>query len=135
MIRARIAFRADPARRLIVVRYIGDLGGDQLCREMMDLFRDVENVWEYDCLYDLTRHEGTVSSAHNEELGRQWRDLVQGRDTGRCTAIVSRDPLLHARASVSQSAFSARTLALFYTVEEGEAWIADRRAGENRKSA
>jgi hypothetical protein len=135
MIRARIAFRADPARRLIVVRYIGDLNGDQICCEMMDMFRDVENVWEYDCLYDLTRHTGVVSSADNEELGRQWQAIAQGRDIGRCTAIVSQDPLLHARAKLSQSSFSARTLALFYTVEEGEAWIAGRRAEENRKTA
>lgn len=135
MIRARIAFRADPARRLITVRYIGDVSGERLCREMMDLFRDVENVWEYDCLYDLTRHEGTVSSADNEELGRQWHEIAQGRDAGRCTAIVSSDPLLHARAKLSQSSFSARTLSLFYTVEEGEAWIESRRAEEARKSA
>ncbi len=135
MIRPRIAFRVDPVRRLIILRYIGDLNGDQVRRELMDLFRGVENVWEYDCIFDLTRHQGVISSVDNEEIGRQWYDWVQGRDAGRCTATISNDPLLHARMGVTQSSFSTRILGLFHTIEEGEAWIADHRAEESRKTA
>ena len=127
MIRARIAFRAEPADRLIVVRYIGALDGETLVRQLMTHFRATEAAWEYDCIFDLTRHEGVVQAAHNEELGRQWLDVTQGRDTGRMSAIISTDPLVHSRLRGSQTMFPHRTLAVFNTVDEGRAWIAIER--------
>ena len=128
MIRARIAFRAEPADRLIVVRYIGALDGETLVRQLMAHFRATEAAWEYDCIFDLTRHEGVVQAAHNEELGRQWLEVTQSRDTGRMSAIISTDPLVHSRLRGSQTMFPHRTLAVFNTIDEGRAWIAVERA-------
>ena len=128
MIRARIAFRAEPANRLIVVRYIGALDGEVLVHELMAHFRATDAAWEYDCIFDLTRHEGVVQASHNEDLGRQWLEVTQGRDAGRMSAIISTDPLVHSRLRGSQTMFPHRTLAVFNTIDEGKAWIALERA-------
>ena len=44
MIRARIVFRAEPAERLIVVRYIGALDGEALVRQLMAHFRATDSA-------------------------------------------------------------------------------------------
>ena len=123
MPRSRLNFTIDQPNLIIVVRYHGLVDGADLVKGLMANFNGIVDPWTYDFIFDLRRHEGTVTSDDNAELGRQWKALAKGRDAGRQSAIVSTDPLLKARLKTSQSAFPDRTLAIFDTVDEGLEWI------------
>ena len=83
---------------------------------------------------DLRRHDGTVMAADIEDLGLRWSLLAKGRDEGRLTAIVSDDPLVNARLSLTQAVFPHRIMACFARLEEGIAWIETHR-GDVRYAA
>jgi len=128
MLRPRVSFLIDEPERIVTVRYVGALNGDQIVPEMLAAYRGLERAWEYDCIHDLRRHEGRVEIRDNEALGRGWQEVCGGRDAGRRTAIVSNDPLIDARLPLTQRMFPFRVVALFGTVEAARVWIAESRA-------
>ncbi len=123
MVRPRLVFQADAENRIAVIKYIGAIYGDRIVPEAMAHFRAVDRIWDYDGIFDLRRHEGFLEAHHCEDFGRQWQNLAGGRDAGRRTAVISTDPLVHARFTTIQTVFPFRTMTLFDTLEAAEAWI------------
>ena len=128
MLRPRISFHADETRRIATVRYIGAVHGDQVIDEVLSAFRTLDKAWEYDCIWDLSRHEGWVEIRHNDGLAQGWKTIAGGRDTDRLTAVVSIDPLIDARLPLTRAMFPFRTVALFGAVEAARLWIEATRA-------
>ena len=123
MTRARVTLSADKATRIIFVRYIGDVDGQSITESSINQFSDVENVWEYDAIFDLRRFDGVLLSPEVQQLGERWRELVSGRDMGRRSAIITSDPFVIARLSVTRQRFPGRTIEIFATFDEGLEWI------------
>ncbi len=128
MLRPRIGFQADEAERIVTVRYIGAIDGEQVVREVLEAFGALDRAWEYDCIWDLTRHAGVVGIRSNDALSHGWKNIAGGRDAGRLTAVVSTDPLIDARLPLTQTMFPFRTVALFGTVDAARRWIEATRA-------
>lgn len=123
MLRPRISFQTDEAQRIVTVRYVGAVDGDQVVREVLGFFRALDKAWEYDCIWDLTRHTGWVEIRHIDDLSDGWKAITGGRDAGRYTAVVSLDPLVDVRLPLTQRMFPFRTVALFGTSETAWSWI------------
>ena len=123
-LRARVTFSIDETRKIFVIRYIGDLAGEQVYSEIFEHFQSVESPWLYDFLIDTTRHEGVIRSEDTEAAGKRWAALAQTRDSGRRIAVISTDPLIHARNNMRSEIFPHRTCEVFGTMEEAKEWLA-----------
>lgn len=134
MTRSRLTLSVDNANRVITFRYIGGIDGGDINMSMIDQLMQLDRPWEYDNIVDLRRHEGTVTASEIEDLAHRWQSLAQGRDQGRLIAIVSDDPLVHARLPISRAAFANRIVEGFALMEEGASWIEVQRR-ERRLSA
>ncbi len=123
-LRARVTFSIDEASRTLVFRYIGDLTGDQLYAQIIEHIQTVEAPWLYDFLVDARRLEGVIQASDTEAFGRWWAEYAQGNDAGRRIAVVSSDPLIHARKSLRDAIFPHRTSGVFDTMDEAQDWLA-----------
>lgn len=121
--RARLTLSADHESKIFIVRYIGGIDGGEINDSMIDQLARMERPWEYDSVIDMRRHDGTVMSSDIEELATRWNALAQGRDRGRRTAVISEDPLVRARISVTQSLFPQRVMVHFENYDEGLDWL------------
>lgn len=123
MTRARVTLTVDRESRIIFVRYIGDVDGRTVTESSITQFSDIENVWEYDAIFDLRRFDGVLLSPEVQALGERWRELVSGRDAGRRSAIITGDPFLIARLPATRQRFPGRTIEIFADFDEGLQWI------------
>ncbi len=123
MTRARVTLTVDRDARIIFVRYIGDVDGETIKESSISQFSDVENVWEYDAIFDLRRFDGVLLSPEVQELGERWRELVSSRDAGRRSAIITSDPFLIARLPATRQRFPGRIIEIFATFDEGLEWL------------
>lgn len=121
--RSRLSLTIDEASRLMILRYIGDMEGGEINTSMMQQLAALDQPWTYDTLVDMRRFEGVVLGDEIQELGLRWSLLAQGRDKGRLIAVISDDPLVWARQSLTQAAFPFRRVAYFGTLDEGLDWI------------
>jgi hypothetical protein len=128
MTRSRITVSLDEELKIMNIRYIGTLNGDEVNSNMMSQLVHVPHVWEYDSILDMRRYEGTIMGKEIEDLSTRWNELVRGRDAGGFTAIISDDPLVRARLSLTQALFPQRTLENFNTFDEGMDWIKTQKA-------
>lgn len=130
MSRPRLSFDADTENRIILIRYLGNLDGAVIVAELIEHWKNVEQLWEYDNVFDLRRFEGVLSMTEVEALAIGWNDIVRGRDAGRMTAIIAPDPLIFARLRMVRGFYPLRAIDVFDTVDEGLDWIqAQRGAG------
>ncbi len=128
MTRSRITVSLDEALKIMTIRYIGTLNGDEVNSNMMSQLVHVPDVWAYDSILDMRRYDGTIMGKEIEDLSVRWNQLVQGRDAGGFTAIISDDALVRARLSLTQALFPQRTLENFNTFDEGLDWIKTQKA-------
>ncbi len=128
MARPRITASVDPDHKILVVRYIGGLDGEEVNTNVIAQVSQLPDVWTYDSMIDMRRYDGTILAAEIGDLAARWNQICNGRDTGGLTAIVSDDPLVHARLSISQSFFPQRLLRAFREFEDGRDWIINTRA-------
>ena len=135
MLRPRVGFHVDEAHRIATVRYIGAINGDRVVPDVLRAFRALERAWEYDCVFDLTRHDGFVEIGDGDVLDCGWQDICNGRDIGRHTAVVSVDPLIGARLPLLQGLFPFRTVKMFGSADAARAWICDQRKQSSNASA
>lgn len=135
MSRSRITLSVDEEMKIIIVRYIGDLDGDEVNSNMLQNFAKLDKPWTYDTIMDMRRYNGTIMASEIEELSKGWAQLSQGRDAGYFSAIISDDPLVRARLSITQSLFPQRILENFNTFDEGLNWIHAQRMKRERALA
>jgi hypothetical protein len=131
MSRSRITLSIDEEMKLIIVRYIGDLDGDEVNTNMLQSFAKLDKPWTYDTIMDMRRFNGTIMTTEIEDLAKGWAQLVQGRDAGYLSAVISDDPLVRARFSITQSLFPQRILENFNTFDEGLNWIKTQRVSRD----
>jgi len=135
MPRARANFTIDEAARIIFVRYIGDLEAAEAIDSSLEQVARIEHIWEYDHIFDLRRFEGVMLSTEVADMAKQWNQLVCGRDKGRLSAIISPDPFIHSRISLTRSVFPTRIMEVFNGFDEGIDWITRQRADRSQETA
>ncbi len=128
MLRPRVSVTVDESARIATVRYVGAINGDVIIPEVLRLYGAIEQPWDYDCIWDMSRHTGHTETRDNEALARGWQAICGGRDLGRHTAIVSVDALIGARLTLTQRLFPFRTLAVFGKIDAARAWLETARA-------
>lgn len=135
MTRSRLTLSVDKADKIFTLRYIGEIDGGDINDSMLTQLSQLERAWEYDTIVDMRRHDGTVMASEIEELGSRWALMAQRRDEGRLIAVISEDPLVHARLPVTQSAFPGRIVRSFMRLDEGLEWLHDQRGTTPRAIA
>ncbi len=125
MSRSRLTLSVDEDHKLFVVRYIGDIEGGEINDSLLDQLSRLDKPWEYHTLIDMRRHDATVLVGEIENLAQRWNQMARGRDHGARIAVVSEDPLVHARQNLTQAMFPGRVMGYFYTFDEGLEWIKD----------
>ena len=121
--RSRLTLTIDHESRILLMRYIGAIEGEEINLSMMQQLSQLGEPWTFDTIVDMRRYDGVVLGEEIQELGMRWSILAQGRDKGRSIAVISEDPLVWARQSLTQAAFPFRKLAYFNTFDEGLDWI------------
>jgi len=123
MSRSRLTLSVDEDHKLFVVRYIGEIGGEDINDSMLTQLSRLDKPWEYHSIIDMRRHDATVLASEIEELAKRWNEMARGRDHGARIAVISEDPLVHARQNLTQAMFPGRIMGYFYTFDEGLEWI------------
>jgi hypothetical protein len=133
MSRSRLTLSVDEDHKLFVVRYIGEIGGEDINDSMLTQLSRLDKPWEYHSIIDMRRHDATVLSSEIEDLAKRWNEMARGRDHGARIAVISEDPLVHARQNLTQAMFPGRVMGYFYTFDEGLEWIKEV-ASQNGKA-
>lgn len=123
MSRSRLTLSVDENHKLFVVRYIGEIAGDDLNDSLLTQLSRLDKPWEYHSIIDMRRHDATVLASEIEDLARRWNQMARGRDTGSRTAVISEDPLVHARQATTQALFPQRVMGYFRSFDEGLDWV------------
>ncbi len=126
MPKARIKAFVDPARMLIVFRFLGDDVNAGALEEASQILAGIEDPWRYDFLYDLHRHREPLELSEIGAFGAYVQSLMQGRDHGRATLVISQDPRIWARAKVYEDATPWRCHRIFESLDESLEWLEQR---------
>lgn len=121
--RPRLSFNIDESEKLVVIRYIGNLPGHEIVETLAANLKAMDAPWLYDMIFDMRRFEGFVPFEELSLLAMNWAEIAQGRDKGRKVAIISEDPLVHARFSAYKQEFPTREFRVFKEFGETSAWI------------
>ena len=125
MSRSRLTLSVDEDHKLFLVRYIGEIGGGEINDSLLTQLSSIDKPWEYHTLIDMRRHDAAVLVSEIEDLAKRWNEMARGRDHGARIAVVSEDPLVHARQGSTQSLFPQRVMNYFYSFDEALDWIKD----------
>lgn len=123
--RPRLSFNIDEPQKLVLIRYVGDLPGDEIMETITANLEAMEAPWLYDMVFDMRRFEGFVPFEALSGLAQSWAKIAKGRDEGRKVAIISEDPLIQARFSAYQQNFPTRRFRVFREYGEASAWISE----------
>ncbi|MFT4091425.1 MAG: hypothetical protein QM645_11880 [Asticcacaulis sp.] len=133
--RPRLSFNIDESQKLVVIRYIGNLPGHEIVETLSAKLVSMQSPWLYDMVFDMRRFEGFVPFEELSLLAMNWAKIAQGRDKGRKVAIISEDPLIHARFSAYKQEFPTREFRVFSDFGETSAWISGAAAHESSSLA
>ena len=125
MSRSRLTLSVDEDHKLFLVRYIGHIEGEEINDSLLAQLSSIDKPWEYHTLIDMRRHDATVLVTEIEDLAKRWNEMARGRDHGARIAVVSEDPLVHARQNLTQAMFPGRVMGYFYTFDEGLEFVKD----------
>jgi hypothetical protein len=129
-VQGRVSLRVDEGQKIAWLRYYGDLHGDALLNEIKAGVEAVEAPWTYDFVIDMRRFEGVTMLSDLTSFAAYWAELCGPEDKGHMTAVITVNPLVRARMSVTQSLFPKDEIEAFDSLDEGLEWIlAQRQAG------
>ncbi len=127
MTKARITLTLDEESKILVIRHIGDMDGQDIKANLLAELVKLDSPWTYDTLIDLRRYDGFILTSEVEDLSNSLAQLMQGRDTGNVSAIVSDDPWVQARISIMQSLAPHIVMKMFSNFDEALDWIKAQR--------
>lgn len=120
---ARLTFMANPERRLIIVRPIGDLSARAFIDELFAHYASVAEPWTYNRLTDFRRFSGFLSEQNLAEIADRWRALADGHVYHSHVAVVSFDALDRLRVPAVSPMFPNETICLFSDYHEAMGWL------------
>ena len=113
-----ITLLKDPGRRRLTLVLEGDVTGAELVRDKLAV-ADETATWDY--VYDLARYTGILGHDDIARLAAGWASIVQGRDKGCATVLVTTDPGFRLWAGVFPMQFPGRRFLLLDSMAEVDA--------------
>ena len=120
-----ITWEIDHQRRLLIIRYFGDVTGEMAVSQIPEIWRRHPEVLTYNCLIDQTQYTGSIGIDDVKEISDQWYKFADGRDVGKRTAIVSTDEWTDQVVKAIAIHFKTQFLATFNTCEKAQVWLAE----------
>ena len=121
--RARLTFMANPERRIIILRPIGDLSARDFIDRAFEHYAQIDEPWSYNRLTDVRRFTGYLSDADVAEMAARWGDLTAGHDYHAHVAVVSLDVIDRVRIPSVSPLFPNETICLFSDYHEAMGWL------------
>ena len=124
-----LEFDLDEARDRLTIKLRGHIVSATYLEQCTAYYCQMSEPGRFDRLVDCTESSGYVSFDHLTVLSDLWRTLLSRVQRVVNVAIVSRDPLTHARMGIVDHLSDKQRHHAFYTVEDGDAWLTIRRNG------
>jgi len=123
---SEIKWEIDHQRRLLTIRYVGDVTGEMVILQVPEIWRRNPEVLTYNCLIDQILYTGSISIDDVREISSRWYEFVGGRnDNGKRIAIVSRGEWTDQVVKAIAVHFRTHSFATFHTCEPALDWLAE----------
>ena len=123
---SEIKWEIDHQRRLLTIRYVGDVTGEMAISQVPEIWSQHPEVLAYNCLIDQLLYTGSIGIDDIREISSRWYEFVGGRnDNGKRTAIVSRDEWTDQVVKAIAVHFKTQDFATFATCEKALVWLAE----------
>ena len=121
-----IVWEIDHQRRLLTIRYIGDVTGEMVISQVPEIWRQNPEVLTYNCLIDQILYTGSIGIDDVREISNRWYEFVGAQnDNGKRTAFVSRDEWTDQVVKAIAVHFQTHIFATFPTCEQALVWLAE----------
>ena len=120
---SRLTFIANPDRKIIVIRPIGDMSGKDFIDTLFASYARIEAPWSYGRLTDLRRFDGRLSQNDIQEIAIRWRTLVGSRNYHAYVANVSFDAFDCLRTPDVSKDEPRETVCAFSDYHEALGWL------------
>ena len=121
--KARLVFMANPERKIIVVRPIGDLPPRVFIDRLFEAYGSLEAPWTFNRLNDFRRYDGYISDKDIAEIAQRWKILAAGQMYHAHVAVVSHDHFAKTRVPAISPLFPNETICLFGDFHEAMGWL------------
>ncbi len=108
---------------LILFRCLQDMSPAQLRDYLVFAFDYEPAAYSYDWLLDFSHISEALSAEGVREIGRVWQRMARGRDVGKRTAYVTRDPSMRDALLAPRSLLQYRTICVFENFDEAHSWL------------
>ncbi|ESQ89830.1 hypothetical protein ABAC460_11040 [Asticcacaulis sp. AC460] len=123
-----VSVTVDETRRLITVRLIGNEPGQVYVDQALANYDRIDQPWRYNRLIDLRQYRGFMALSEIEQVGRYWAKRMVGRIERPRIALLTRDPLAHARIRSVGAMFTDIHFRAFKSRREAMDWLAEMEA-------
>jgi hypothetical protein len=124
-----IEFDLDEIKQRLTLRLEGKVVSQSYFDWCVAYYSNLEEPSRFDRLVDCTRSQGYVSFDHLNALSDLWRNWLSGAPRVVNVAVVTNDPLTHARMGLVDHLSDKQRHHAFFTIAEAEAWLKERRHG------
>jgi hypothetical protein len=121
--RSRFAVTVDRAHMILIIRFHSLRSDQEPGPDLIDQLATIETPWLFNALFDFRRYEADLSRDYLKFLTDKWNAFTQGRDHGRCMALVGGNPDLTCNLKAALDVMPDRHIAIFDTFDEGLDWI------------
>ena len=120
----RVECYLDKENHIRHMVYIGVLHHDQLVREVLEIWQNINHLDKYNNLIDLRFHKGDVGWHTVKEIGHQWDLFFEGKAPPVRTAFISRHIAFNFLIKAMQALAPEHTFQAFKTKQEAMDWLA-----------
>ena len=113
----------DKTRRLITFRLSGMEPSRYYVDLMLDAYKQVPELWLYNRILDHRKFRGFIEFDDLLRIQAFWAEVMEGRNEKPRVALVTRDPLAHARTSAAGNMFTDAQFRSFMNMRQALAWI------------
>lgn len=113
----------DDHRKVMVLRVIGPMPGDEYAERLFEAYGGVADAWNYARLMDFRRFEGELSFRQIEAIAERWKTMTADVDYCGKVAVVSTDPLDAVRVPAVSPQFPKETVCHFRDFYEAMDWL------------
>lgn len=114
----RLSHHVDEARCRLTLTFSGDVSARLFGEYVLELYRSRPELFDYDCVTDLSAYHGTLSNADLGPLLELYAAHVRRRTEPSRSFFVTPDPAFCFWASALDHCFPGRIHAVVRTVEE-----------------
>ena len=122
-----IEFELDEVAERLTLTLNGRIVSQTYYDLCVGFYAKLADPGRYDRLVDCTASKGYVTFDHLDALSRLWRSWLSTAERVVNVAVVSDDPLTHARMGVVDHLSDRQRHRAFFTVAEAEVWLESHR--------